>query len=194
MRVISGSARGLKLIAPEGMGTRPTTDRVKESLFNIIQPYIPAQNILDLFGGSGALGIEALSRGSKACVFVDNDKKAVDIITFNTRKARVIDRANIVKTDAFSYLSACSEKFDIIFLDPPYNKGFLKDVLKEIYKRRLLKDGGIIAVEGEAGGESAEDCGFVCIKVAKYGKTTVSRFKHSQDGDNYENCCISGKL
>ena len=87
MRVISGSARGLKLIAPEGTGTRPTTDRVKESLFNIIQPNIPAQNILDLFGGSGALGIEALSRGSKACVFVDNDKKAVDIITFNARIA-----------------------------------------------------------------------------------------------------------
>lgn len=179
MRVISGSARGLKLAAPEGMGTRPTTDRVKESLFNIIQPYIPAEKVLDLFGGSGALGIEALSRGSEFCVFVDLDKKAIDIITHNVEKARLKECAEIIKTDVFSYLSCCGEKFDVIFLDPPYNKGFLNKVFDKISEKKLLKEEGIIVVESEVGGESAENSSFACVKHAKYGKTTVSVFKHA---------------
>lgn len=177
MRVISGSARGLKLVAPDGMGTRPTTDRVKESLFNIIQPYIPAENVLDLFGGSGALGIEALSRGSKHCVFVDIDKSAIDIITKNAEKARLSDKADIIKEDVFSYLGRCRESFDIVFLDPPYNKGFLDKVLEWIYKRNLLKENGIVVVEGEVGGESVENPHFLCFNERKYGKTTVSLFK-----------------
>jgi len=181
MRVISGSARGLKLIAPDGLGTRPTTDRVKESLFNIIQPYIPAKSVLDLFGGSGALGIEALSRGSDSCVFVDVDKKAIDIIKQNVEKARLKERANIIKSDVFSYLSCCNEKFDIIFLDPPYNKGFLDKVFEKIFEKNLLKKDGVIVVEGEAGGETPKNSNFICVKYAKYGKTTVSLFKN---GDN----------
>ena len=181
MRVISGSARGLKLVSPEGLGTRPTTDRVKESLFNIIQPYIPADNVLDLFGGSGALGIEALSRGSKSCVFVDIDKKAIDIINQNIEKARLKEKSVVVKADVFNYLSACSEEFDIIFLDPPYNKGFLDKVFDNIYKNKLLKKDGIIVVESEAGGEMPDNSNFVCVKFAKYGKTVVSVFK---SGDN----------
>ena len=179
MRVISGSLRGLKLIAPEGLGTRPTTDRVKESLFNIIQPYIPAESVLDLFGGSGALGIEALSRGSSFCVLVDVDKNAVDIINKNIEKARLKERTRVIKGDALSYLSSCNDKFDVIFLDPPYNKGFLNKVFEEIYKNNLLDTNGIIVVEGEVGGETFDDDSkFVCIKQAKYGKTTVSVFKN----------------
>lgn len=178
MRIISGLRRGLKLDAPSGMSTRPTTDRVKESVFNIIQSYLPADKVLDLFGGSGALGIEAISRGSNLCVFVDIDKDAIDIIKSNITKARFEDKAVILRKDVFSFLDGCSEKFDIIFLDPPYNKMFLMPVFEKIYKKDLLCEGGIIVVESEVGGEEPKSDDFLCIKSVKYGKTVVSVYKH----------------
>ncbi len=183
MRVISGIRRGLKLVAPTGDGTRPTSDRVKESLFNIIMPYIPAKNVLDLFGGSGALGIEALSRGSERCVFCDNDVKAIEIINFNLEKAKLKEKSKVLKTDALSYLSGANERFDVIFLDPPYNKGFLNKIFDTILKNKLLAESGIIVAEREAGGETVDSDGFSCVKIAKYGKTTVSVFKYNSDGD-----------
>ncbi len=173
MRVISGQARGLKLASPEGLDTRPTTDRVKESMFNIIMPYLPARNILDLFSGSGALGIEALSRSCENGVFVESDRSALTVLKQNLEKSRQLPKAEIVPIDAFTYLSRANVKFDIIFLDPPYNKGLLTQAVNEIAEKALLADGGIIVAESEAGGEVPPNDDFDILKSAKYGKTTV---------------------
>lgn len=179
MRVISGTARGLKLLAPEGMGTRPTTDRVKESVFNLLQPYIPTLSVLDLFSGSGAMGIEALSRSCSRCVFVDNNNEAIAIIRKNIEKARLSSSAEIVKSDALSYLDRCNIKFDIIFLDPPYNKGLLQPVFDKIFASDLLRRDGIIVVETELNGELLVDERFDLIRQAKYGKTVISIYRRS---------------
>lgn len=181
MRVISGSARGRKLSAPEGLDTRPTTDRVKESIFNIISPYLPAANVLDLFAGSGAMGIEALSRACHHAVFVEQDQKALAIIKKNLNDTRLYDRAEVIRADAFSFLQNTTVKFDIIFLDPPYNKGLLSKAMDEIYRLSLLAADGIIVAESEHGGELPSGNGFDLIKQAKYGKTVVSVFRTTSD-------------
>ena len=181
MRVISGTSKGLNLDAPEGLDTRPTTDRVKESMFNIIMPWLPCENSLDLFGGSGALGIEALSRGGKSCVFVDKSRKAMEIIKKNAERARVSEKAKFEQKDVFLYLESCKEKFGIVFLDPPYNCGFLDKVFDIIQKRELLCENGIIVAERESGGEEINNENFERIKHAKYGKTTVSVFKYKEN-------------
>ncbi len=173
MRVISGSARGRKLIAPPGLDTRPTTDRVKESIFNIISPYLPAKSVLDLFSGSGALGVEALSRGSEHAVFVECDKAALDITRKNLELARVADRAEVIFGDSLAFLSRAVGQFDIIFLDPPYNTGLLTDAIRKIAENNLLSEGGIIVAESEYLGEEPSGTDFDIIKRAKYGKTTV---------------------
>lgn len=174
MRVITGSARGKKLEAPIGLNTRPTTDRVKESVFNIIQSRLPANNILDLFAGSGAMGIEALSRGSKHAVFVDCDKSAISVINHNLEGTRLSDKANVINSSANDYLNICKEKFDIIFLDPPYNRDFLNNIVFKIVSDSILDDDGIIVVESELGGEEITLDSVECIKSAKYGKTVIS--------------------
>ena len=181
LRVISGSARGRKLSAPEGLDTRPTTERVKESIFNIISPYLPATNILDLFAGSGAMGIEALSRAGHHAVFVEQDEKALSVIKKNLQDTRLYDRAEVIRTDAFSFLQHNAVRFDIIFLDPPYNKGLLTKAMDEIYRLSLLSDNGIIVAESEYGGELPSGNGFDLIKQAKYGKTVVSVFRTISD-------------
>ncbi len=178
MRVISGSARGRKLIAPDGFDTRPTTDRVKESIFNIISLSLPADSVLDLFSGSGALGIEALSRGSGKAVFVEKNKSAFEVTKKNIELARVSDRAGIVSDDALSFLDKTADKFDIIFLDPPYNTGLLRESIAKISKNNLLSPDGIIVAESEYMGEEPTEEHFDIIKRAKYGKTTVFVLRH----------------
>lgn len=179
MRVISGKARGLKLLAPEGDKTRPTTDRVKESVFNILQPFIPCDRVLDLFAGSGAMGIEALSRGSNHCVFVEKNRNSLDIIYKNLEKSRLSLSSEVVCFDALMFLDSRPLGFDLIFLDPPYGKGFLSPVFDKIFKNALLRQGGIIVVESETGGETVSDSRFECFKSAKYGKTVVSLFRQN---------------
>ena len=179
MRVITGSAKGKKLEAPKGLATRPTTDRVKESIFNIIQTKLPAENVLDLFAGSGAMGIEALSRGSKKAVFVDSDKFAVSVIKRNLDAARLSHCSSVINSTAEIYLNGCQEKFDIIFLDPPYNHDFLDDIIDKIILLNILTDNGIIVVESEYGGETVSIQTVECVKSAKYGKTCVSVFKRT---------------
>lgn len=181
MRVITGSARGKKLKSPDGMNTRPTTDRVKESVFNIIQSYLPAEKVLDLFAGSGAMGIEALSRGSRYAVFADTDSAAINVIKQNLEGCRFSEKAQVLKLDAEEYLSRCQEKFDIIFLDPPYNCGYLNKVIKKLLSLDILTENGIIVAESEFGGESVELDSVDCIKTAKYGKTVVSVFKSAHN-------------
>ncbi len=179
MRVISGMSRGRKLVAPKGLDTRPTTDRVKESMFNLIIPYIPTKNVLDLFAGSGALGIEALSRGSEHCVFVDTGKEALSVVKQNLELSRQTDKAEVFSFDSLEFLNRTNSKFDLIFIDPPYNKGLLTESVRLIYQKNLLSENGIIVAESEAGGEiPPSDC-FKILKQARYGKTTVFVLAHA---------------
>lgn len=150
MRIISGSARGTKLVTLEGLETRPTLDRVKESIFNILQFDIKDKNILDLFAGSGALGIEALSRGASNAVFCDVSKKAVKIISTNLENTKLKEKSQIINKDfkeALQYIKNITQKFDIIFLDPPYKTDFAEKSLQYILEYDLLSNQGIIILE-----------------------------------------------
>ena len=147
MRVITGSARGAKLQTLEGLATRPTSDRVKEAVFNIIQFDIEGRRVLDLFAGSGQLGIEALSRGASYGVFVDQSAEAVKVIKANLKKVKFDQKATVLQSDYLRYLSSCSEKFDIIFLDPPYAQSHLENALQKISEIDILSEGGIIICE-----------------------------------------------
>ena len=130
MRVITGKARGVQLKTPDGMTTRPTSDRVKEALFSIINFDIPGARVLDLFGGTGQLGIEALSRGAKSAVFVDAGEPACKLIRENLRRTKLEAEGKVVRADYMDYLKRCRETFDIILLDPPYAEVFLENALK----------------------------------------------------------------
>ena len=123
MRIITGSKRGKKLVTFEGEQVRPTTDRVKESLFNILQFQLEGRRFLDLFAGSGQIGLEALSRGAAQCVFVDASKESIRVVEKNVQSTGMGDRAKVVSSDFAAYLSGCRERFDIAFLDPPYRSG-----------------------------------------------------------------------
>lgn len=147
MRVISGLARGRRLKELQGMDTRPTIDKVKESIFNIVQFDIEGRRVLDLFGGTGQLGIEALSRGAAQCVFVDQRKDAAALIRENLKLTRLEEKAKVVQGEAVTYLEACREKFDLIFLDPPYGSDLLDRAMKTITGIDILNGNGIILCE-----------------------------------------------
>ncbi|MBE6917578.1 MAG: 16S rRNA (guanine(966)-N(2))-methyltransferase RsmD [Ruminococcaceae bacterium] len=178
MRVITGKARGVVLKTPEGLQTRPTTDRVKEALFSIIQFDIPGARVLDLFGGSGQLGIEALSRGAKHAVFVDASEQACRLIRENLRRTKLEGEAQVIRSDYLQYLERCREKFDLILLDPPYAEIFLENSLKKISEIDILQSGGIIVAERPV--EKALDCtfdGFSRSKDYKYGNTLLTLYR-----------------
>ncbi len=175
MRVISGTARGLKLSSLEGLDTRPTLDRVKEALFSMLTPYIYDANVLDLFAGSGALGVEALSRGSKHVVFVDALSTAMDIVRENATKAAVSDRASFHLKKAVDYLNNCNEKFDIVFLDPPYNGNFYEECLTKLYQNKLLSDDCVITLEWDS--ELARPSippYYEVLKERRYGRVMIT--------------------
>ena len=144
MRVITGSARGRRLKTPEDYDIRPTTDNVKESVFNIIQFDIEGRKVLDLFAGTGQLGIECLSRGAQSAVFVDQSKEAVKIIKENLKSCGMT--APVFQQDAAGFLRGCG-KFDLIFIDPPYNTNLIDKALEKIKEIDILSDGGIIVCE-----------------------------------------------
>jgi len=149
MRIITGSARGMKLKSVEGMETRPTSDRTKESIFNIIQFDIEGRNVLDLFAGTGQMGLEALSRGALTADFVDIRQDCVKVIRENVEKTGFTDRSKVTLGDYESYLMrAKPESYGLIFLDPPYGNGFMQKALEIIAKRDLLCTGGLILCEG----------------------------------------------
>ena len=150
MRVISGSSRGRRLKELPGLHTRPTTDKVKESLFNIIQFEIEGRRVLDLFGGTGQLGIEALSRGAAHCTFVDARRDAAAVIRDNLRLCGLNERSQVVQGDALAFLSGCREKFDLIFLDPPYKTQLLEQSMETIARFDILSEHGIMVCESAA--------------------------------------------
>ena len=178
MRVISGKARGVNLKTPDGVLTRPTIDRVKEALFSIINFDIPASNVLDLFGGTGQLGIEALSRGAKSAVFVDQRDDACKLIKENLRRTKLEQDAKVVRMDYLDYLKRCKDKFDIIFLDPPYAEVFLENALKCITEIDILQSGGIIVAERPLGKDLPWDFeGYTRSKDYKYGKVLLTIYR-----------------
>ena len=178
MRVITGKARGVQLKTPEGMLTRPTTDRVKEALFSIIQFEVPGARVLDLFGGTGQLGIEALSRGAKSAVFTDAREDACRLIRENLKRTRLEQDAKVIRSDYLDYLTRCKDKFDIIILDPPYAEVFLENALKRITEIDILESNGIIVAERPVGKELPwEFEGYVRSKDYKYGKTLLTVYR-----------------
>ena len=180
MRIISGSARGRKLKEPQGMDTRPTTDKVKESLFNIIQFDLEGRRVLDLFGGTGQLGLEALSRGSAHCTFVEQRREAVALIRENLKRTGFSDRARVVQGEALSFLASCRERFDLVFLDPPYRTGLLQRALPLVEQH--MNPGGTILCEHPLGEEMPEVVGsFVQYRSHKYGKIQVTLYRRQAE-------------
>lgn len=181
MRVITGKARGVQLKTPEGMLTRPTADRVKEALFSIINFDIPQANVLDLFGGTGQLGIEALSRGAKSATFVDQREDACKIIRENLRRTKLEQQGRVVRGDYLEYLKRCRERFDIILLDPPYAEVFLENALKCITEIDILQSGGIIVTERPLDKELPFVFqGYTRSKDYKYGKTLLTIYRKDE--------------
>ena len=150
MRVISGTARSVPLLSREGLDTRPTSDRVKEAVFNVLQFEIEGRSVLDLFGGSGQMAIEALSRGAADAVIVDQSKDSVSVIRQNLAKTKLSEHAEVVCADYMEYLNRTKRRFDLIFLDPPYREKFLENALKRISEIDILKSGAIIVCERPA--------------------------------------------
>ena len=178
MRVITGKARGVRLKTPEGITTRPTSDRVKEALFSVINFDIPGADVLDLFGGTGQLGIEALSRGANRAVFVDESEKACLLIRENLRRAKLEQQGIVAKSDYMSFLRRCGEKFDIIFLDPPYAEVFLENALKCITEIDILRSDGIIICERPLDKELPWCyAGYSRSKDYKYGNTLITLYR-----------------
>ena len=178
MRVIAGKARGVQLKTPEGMQTRPTADRVKEAMFSILQFDLPGTRVLDLFGGTGQLGIEALSRGAKSAVFVDAGEKACTLIKENLKRCKLENDAKVVRSDYMQYLERCRETFDIVLLDPPYAELFLENAIKKLSEIDILESGAIIVAERPVEKElSLEIPGFNRSKDYKYGNTLLTLYR-----------------
>lgn len=178
MRVIAGTARSLPLKTPEGKDTRPTTDRIKETLFNMLQTDIPDCVFVDMFSGSGGIGIEALSRGAKKAYFIENAPKAISCIEQNLSFTKFTDRAIVLKQDAVSGLSGIFEKqVDIIFMDPPYNQEYEKRVLSVLSGMKYVTEDTLIIVEAALDTDFSylEDYGF-CIRKEKKYKTNKHMF------------------
>lgn len=179
MRIIAGTARSLPLKTIEGMDTRPTTDRIKETLFNMLQAEVPGSYFLDLFAGSGQIGLEAVSRGAKYAVFVENNKKAAACIEDNIRFTKFDDKTKLITGDALTALRSLEGKyrFDVIFMDPPYNCLYEKVVLEYLKDSSLISEDTLIVVEAslETSFDYLEDLGYNLIKHKCY-KTNAHAF------------------
>ena len=178
MRVITGKARGIQLKTPDGLLTRPTADRVKEALFSIINFDIPGAKVLDLFGGTGQLGIEALSRGAASAVFVDAREESCKLIRENLKRTKLEKEAKVIRSDYLDYLNRCREQYNIIFLDPPYAEVFLENSIKRITEIDILQSDGIIVAERPLGKELPwEFEGYTRSKDYKYGKVLLTIYR-----------------
>ncbi|MBQ2846891.1 MAG: 16S rRNA (guanine(966)-N(2))-methyltransferase RsmD [Clostridia bacterium] len=176
MRVITGSARGMTLRTLEGENVRPTTDKVKEAVFSAIQFELEGRRILDLFAGSGQLGIEALSRGAKSAVFVDADKNAIKVVKENLEKTKLASSAIVAQSDSIAFLSMTDKIFDIAFLDPPYETGLLQKALSKIDEH--IAEGGVVICEHPFKEELEDEIGRLKkYREYKYSKTAVTVYR-----------------
>ena len=183
MRVITGSARGRRLKELEGLETRPTTGKVKEALFSVIQFDIEGRRVLDLFAGTGQLGIEALSRGAECAVLVERRRDALQVIRENLEACGMTDKARVVNGDAMSYLKS-GEKFDLIFLDPPYASGLLEQALEEIVRFDICRRHGIIVAESAADKTLPPLAGpYALYREYRYGKIKLTVYHRDGNED-----------
>ena len=179
MRVITGTARGRKLLTPEGLDTRPTSDMVKEAVFSIIQFEIEGAVFLDLFAGSGQMGIEALSRGARAVSFVDNSREAQNVILKNLEVTGFKPKAKVAMMESAAFVKATSDTFDIAFLDPPYNSGLIGQILPLLAEK--MAPGGIIICESEKREELPDEAGsFKKHKEYRYGKIKLTSYRSGE--------------
>jgi 16S rRNA (guanine(966)-N(2))-methyltransferase RsmD len=184
MRIISGKYRGLKLTAPAGNDIRPTTDRIKEDIFNILGAETPDSDFLDLFAGTGAIGIEALSRGAESVTLIDMSGDAVALIHQNTAKLKGEQPARIIRTDARKFLIETKNKYDIIFLDPPYQFSGVPELIEIIVARNLLKADGVLVVEQGIKTTMPDFSRHLLLyKIKKYASTVLYFFSAVQEGD-----------
>ncbi|AJD90888.1 rRNA methyltransferase [Jeotgalibacillus malaysiensis] len=185
MRIISGDKRGIQLQAVPGTNTRPTTDKVKEAIFNMIGPYFDGGNGLDLFAGSGNLGLEALSRGLEHMIFVDKDRKAFQTIKDNIKKCGYEDYAEVYRNEAERALKAVAKRelqFECIFLDPPYKNKQLEAYLTFISEHHMLSETGVVMCEHDSGTKVPETAGsLVLTKHELYGTTGISIYKREEE-------------
>ncbi len=178
MRVVTGTAKGKNIITLSGETLRPTASRVKEALFSAIQFDIEGRRVLDLFAGSGQLGIEALSRGAERCVFIDESQEAISVIQKNLLSTDLNSKSSVSRNDFRSYLKMCRDKFDIVFIDPPYHSGFYGEALE--LAARVLSDYGMIICEYPAEVEVPETVGeFITFKKYRYGRIHISIYKRA---------------
>ncbi len=182
MRVVSGNLRGMKLNTIEGESTRPTRDIVKEALFSVIQSYVPDAVFLDLFAGSGAIGIEALSRGAKEAIFVDLNPKCIAVIRENVQKGKISDVSRIYNTDYKMALKKLQgEAIDIIYVDPPYNKNMGIDAIQRISDYNLLASQGLIVIETDTNEEVPDSIGvFEKFNYKRYGRNILSLYRRKE--------------
>ena len=182
MRVIAGEYKGRKLQTPSDYAIRPTSDKVKEALFSILQFELPGAKVLDLFGGTGQLGIEALSRGASRAVFVDSRREACQLIRSNLKKTHMEQDAMVIQRDYMDYLNQCHEQFRLILLDPPYAEVFLENSIKRITEIDILQSNGIIATERPLGKELPwEFPGFTRSKDYKYGQILLTFYRKNEE-------------
>lgn len=185
MRVIAGKAKGHRLKAPKGLSTRPTTDRVKESLFNIIGFISEDSRVLDLFSGSGNIGIEFLSRGAKEGYFIENNYSSIKIIKENLKNTNFLPQSYVYKNDvnnSIKTLGKKGEKFDYIFMDPPYEKDLVIPVLENICKEKILNTNGIVIIEHESQITFPEEIDKVVrFDIRKYGSTSITFYKNEEE-------------
>ncbi len=177
MRVITGSAKGRRLETLSGDDVRPTTDRVKEAVFSIIQFQVPGRDFLDLFAGSGQMGIEALSRGAKTATFVDSAKQALSVIRKNLKSAGLEENARVFSMDSIGFLTLKGGEFDVAFLDPPYKSGLLQSSLALL--PGAMRKSGVILCESPLDEELPQNAGdFVLDREYRYGKIKITSFRH----------------
>ncbi len=184
MRVITGALRGKRLLTLEGESVRPTTYKTKEAIFSIVQFDLPQAEVLDLFAGSGQLGIEALSRGARFCVLVDNSKNSLEIIKKNIESCKLGSSSRVLNYDALDYLNIARQSFDIAFLDPPYGLGLIPKALEGV--DRVMNPGGAVVCEHEAGLELPEKIGGLNLRRRySYGRLVALTVydKGSEDDD-----------
>ena len=180
MRIVSGFARGKKLSAPQGLDVRPTIDRVKEAVFSSLQFDIEGRSVLDLFAGSGQLGLEALSRGAKECNFVDSNEISINVIKENIKNCGLGDKCVVNFCDSLNFLDKTDLKFDIAFLDPPYDKGLIDLAMPKLVLK--MSESGIIVCEHTENGVLQESYGdFKKQKTKKYGKVYVTFYRKLED-------------
>ncbi|MDW7660552.1 MAG: 16S rRNA (guanine(966)-N(2))-methyltransferase RsmD [Bacillota bacterium] len=187
MRVISGTARGTKLQSIEGLATRPTTDRVKEALFSMINHEIIGSRCLDLYAGSGALGIELLSRGAKSVIFVEKSVKSEKIIGENLKKTKLENGSRrLIKEVDKALMMLKGERYDIIVMDPPYNAGEIKKVLELIASEDLLESEGLVVIEHEINDPDLDhvEVYYEWIKTKKYGKTGITLLRRQHENSS----------